>query len=504
MALDSWRGAPAVRGVDGYLDTGLGDGYLVIDAVEGFAMHYPQAYDDFMPYGASRGKVNWRRYPDQRRLRVTSHLLELEGEEGSGRAALHLDLPLDKRLGDPEMQLMVGMRNSHSRYVERFLPRVLAPPLRGWLDTAVGEAAIDEAGFIWRGSLDKHNQAGRTIQVYARVRDGELRYQPGWPALKSLDGLLTVDDGRVDAWLEEAEAGAMAVGRAGVTVRPADGGALLRVAAGASGDLGDGLTILRDSPVAERMGRFARLDAAGPADIDLDLTIPLAEPERGRYRVTTKLRGISLAVPDVALDVTDLRGQLGWNDGELEGEDLRGRLLGTPFTATLNSSREGARVDLSATLEADALAPTLGTLGERISGRAAATGELSIPLADGGGTSRLRLRADLRDLALELPEPLAKAAGEPASLEAELAFREEGVQVQGRLAELAAAALSFRAGRLERGEVRLLDSRAQLPRDPGLRLSGHLPRFSWRDWQPLLTSDPAGHRSALTVTGLQL
>src|SRR5690606_25381489 len=143
IAVDSWRGAPAARGLSGYLEAGLRQGLVVMDGLEGLTLHYPQVYHQPMAYGSLTGKVAWRWLPDEDRVLVTSNRMTIAGEEGAGVAFLHLDLPTVKG-GDPQMDLLVGMRNSHTRFVDRYLPHVLNDNLAAWLARAIGPGEVPE------------------------------------------------------------------------------------------------------------------------------------------------------------------------------------------------------------------------------------------------------------------------------------------------------------------------------------------------------------------------
>src|SRR5690606_32984883 len=116
-----------------------------------------------------------------------------------------LNLGTQAQVIEPEMTLLVSMRNSHSRFMSRYVPTVLSDELRRWLFQAVGKSELPEVGFIWRGSLVRNHHARRSIQVYVKVADGNLDYQQGWPALTGLNARLVVDNGKLDVSVDKGQ-----------------------------------------------------------------------------------------------------------------------------------------------------------------------------------------------------------------------------------------------------------------------------------------------------------
>lgn len=490
VSVDSWRGAPAARGVSGYVEAELHRGFVALDCPQNLALRYPQAYGDFMPYSCPRGKVAWEWRPEQHRVLVTSNVLKIQGEEGQGRAFLHLDLPARKGEFDPQMFLMVGLKNSHSRYMNRYLPNVLDDRLLAWLEDAVGDGEVVEGGFIWRGSLLKQNSGGRSIQLYARVRDGELDYQPGWPPLTEISGMLVVNNTSLDGWVDAARAGSAEVTAGGVTLRPSAEGPVLSVSADARSTVENALKVLADSPLSKTLGRLSTLEADGQGDISLDLRIPLRNAAKGAdYQVTADVRDASLVIPNTAFRISAIQGQLAYDrDRGLRSDNLNGTFLGGDIGAEIRSrdSRSENRVteiSITASPSAKALGEYLGSSAARLKGKADVTGVLTIPFGGNPRAPELELTSTLEGLAIDLPAPFGKGAKEKANLASRAVFADDHLHIQGAVEDRAALDLAFEGGDFVRGEIRLLASRAELPREKGLLISGSLERLDWKDWQ---------------------
>ena len=494
VALDAWAGAPAVRGLSGYLEADLHSGAVTLDCPPALALRYHQAYDDFMPYSCPRGKVAWQWQPGEERVLVTSSPISIAGDEGRGTAQLHLDLPTRRELRDPQMYLMVGLRDSHSRFMDRYLPRVLNANLRAWLERAVGDAEVEEAGFVWRGSLLREHEHNRSLQFYANVRAGALDYQPPWPALGDLTGVVVVDDTEVDAWVDAATVGEADVSAAGVTLRQGADGPVLRVAGDVHSSVANALAVLAASPLAQSLGRVTRLDASGDADIGIELVIPMRrEDARDDYRIAAAIRDGGLTLPNTHLRISDIAGELHYRrDSGLESTGLEGRFLGGDLRVSVGAEDDATVLEVAGNPDVAALADYLGPLAGRAQGHMQVEGTLSIPESMARDNLQLALTSDLEGVAIDLPTPFGKSAAQRVELASVAEFGDEQLFVQGALEERGAFALTFSRGTFVRGQVRLLAREAQLPNQGGLLISGHLDSFDWQDWQPLISSGEGG------------
>jgi len=504
VAIEPWLGAPAARGISGFLSASADKGYLVLDTEEGeeedendpvdsFAMHYHQAFPDFMTFGATSGKVAWQVDSEEKRVFVTTNKVEIDGEEGQGSVFLHLNLPFEQQM-DPQMFLMVGLKKSHSRFLSRYLPeKAINSNLNRWLQQSVGDAIVDEAGFIWRGSLQKDNAVGRSIQVYSKVRQGRLDYQQGWPALQNLSAKLVVNNTDVDAWGQHAKMGEAEVENLAIQVRkPGPDNMMLRVAADASSPVAYGLRVLADSPL--QLDRLKELNGQGEAKVTLDLRIPLSiERHLEDYRVSATIDQGRLQIPGSGLHISQVNGELNYSLGRgLYGRNLEARFLENRVRGDLRTGDGRLEMDLASVFDTGSLGPYIKPFASFVEGKTPVTGRLVVPLAEASGPAELNLSSTLVGVSLYLPEPLGKASQEQARWSTDITFGNDSVGIDGSLEYRAAFALNLRNGELDRGEIQLLAEEASLPDQPGLLISGAMDRFVWSDWQPLLSGSAEG------------
>lgn len=490
VAVDSWHHSPIVRGVAGTLAATPRGGTLTLAGQGDIQLGFPTAYDQLLQLGAARGSVAFSLDAGYRALEVHGSDLEVTAPEGAGRiaAAFRLWQPLTPG-GQGEMWLSAGIRDTNSDYARQFLPRVLDPQLQDWLAAALGDMAIPEGAFLWRGPFAKEAGAARTTQVYVRVADADIRFDPQWPGLSGVDAQVTVDDTRVAGVASTATIAEVPVQDVRFHSEPsADSGKpLLAVTATAATQADRGLAVLARSPLRERVAALRDWQAAGAVAVALDLAIPLSKDHRGeRYRVNARLTDASLQHNDSGLRFERITGELKFaEDRGLHGEALAFQLWGQPLTATVRSPPEGGIEFTSAgRIAAGQLPGWPDWLRRQVSG--STHYRASYRIGTGAADPELEITSDLVGLQSDLPAPLTKDAEQALPLALRFSFATAETGLEGQLGALATARARLANGQLERIGIALGGASANLPAAPGLRLDGHLETLDLDQWRALL------------------
>ncbi len=452
LELDSWKGAPATRGLSGYLQWQNFEGFFDIDSPDGFAMHYPGVYEGFMKHGSSRGRVNIQWKPDDTALMIAGGPISIDDKEGQVRAYLSLNIPLEKA-GTPEMYLIAGIRNSHSRYADQYIPNTLNPALLAWLDRAVGDMDVIEAGFIWRGSLKRSGSAGRSIQFYANVENGEVDYDPAWPGLKDLSAYLLVDGARFNGLINSAElgdSGKVHLDSAEIKIQQ---DALLSVQAEATASLSEGANILLSSPLKNRVAMLKSWQLQGQSQVRLDLGIPLGEQrENEHYRVDAKIKKGQMSHTDVDLEFQDISGLVSYSDSNgLYSPGIQARLWGQKIDATMATTDGVARIASKGQFDTALLPAWHPLLRDNVQGSSDYDITFMIPE---DGNPHLVFNSTLHGISSNFPQPLSKAPAQPLALEATVSFADT-LQIKTRLGERLASSFKIDNGEVTSAQITL-------------------------------------------------
>jgi uncharacterized protein (TIGR02099 family) len=248
----------------------------------------------------------------------------------------------------PEPDLFIQASTPQAAAAEFFglLPDgALSPKFIDWGRNAIKAGTLHNVQALLRGDPRRFPFREHQGQFLASTdfTDVVLDYEPGhgWPQAAEARGRfgltgpefwLTLDDGRLlDSRVPQ------------LTVRIPDvvtQEKRLLLDGTAIGPAQDAIRFIRESPLAERLGRqVARLGFDGQASTDVHLDLVFTGPAKSA-RVTgrTRLAGNTLTVDGTGLIVQALRGDVGFGSAGLDARAVQARLFGGPVAFDLSSS----------------------------------------------------------------------------------------------------------------------------------------------------------------------
>lgn len=457
------------------------------------------------------GALRWQRAGNAWQLDARELTLASQGARitASGRVTLPLD-------GAPQVDIDANASAPDAPRLLAHIPQAEDLPnerLRNWLPKAITAGTLDSAHLQIAGSMDRF--------PFAKPRDGErfhlemaghgvdVAYKPDWPSLDNVRGTLTLDgdDLRVD------------VARAqmlGVTLGPATG----RVAnvrepvLHIDGEARDGraekmLAFLTQSPLRDRFAKVVdALDMRGPADLALDLRIPL-KPGLGDLEVAgdVRARGASLRQNALPGPITDITGHVHFDEKGLQASGLKGDLLGVALTTDLipapdKRQRIVSRAELELPRDRAALA---GYLPDSWLDYATGTTDMRVEfeVARNGKISPISIRSDLAGMALELPAPLAKAPAATAPLAIRVAGDASRIDID--YDQRVKVDVRRRDGTVRRVQALFNDANAPAPDRDGIWIGGRMQTADGLGWFDVVSSQiAAASRRSNNSTGQAL
>ena len=487
ISVASWHGAPAARQINGYVEVNNTSGFVELDSPDGLALHYPQVFDEYMEHSSMKGQVSWRWDAENSAVKVASGPLEMNGDEGQGRVFLYLDLPVGQPELKPEMYLSVGVRNTHSKYKDRYIPDNLDPALLNWLDQSIGDTAIPEVGFIWRGPLKGGEGSLRSIQLYLSTVDGELKFQPDWPALENLDSVITLDNSELDAKILAATLGKSNVKRADVLIRPGakSNSQNLLIQGKVQSDLGDAIDVLSQSPLQSRVKGLDGWDLSGKSGINLDLMIPLkGNAGGGSYKVDTTIDKGLMSLPKTDIAFEQLQGVFKYRDGKgLYSENIKGRFWGEPVEASLETQKDDLLIDVTGDFSMPVLGRFINLPSDQVLlGTTDVQANVRVPLEDASLPIRLKINSQLKGAEINLPAPFGKETASEKPIEVKIVFA-DSLDIQVASDEKIRSHLILENGSIVRGLLAIDSEHTELPESGQILGVGHLKSFSLSQWQ---------------------
>ncbi len=530
--IGAYVGAPAIWGLHGYAELVYQaaeqklSGFAEVDSSE-LMLHLPKLFHAPWSYTHVNGRVSYDiNLASTLNLRLASSVIHAESDIIDGRARFSVDYSRNQE-GERSstLELMVGALRADASQKHHYLPLAADLPagiqgVMNWVDAAVQGGEVGSSGLIWRGSvLGGAPRASRTLQMFYNVKDGQLEFDPAWPALEKLSGLVVIDDGRVDVSASGGESLGIRLDSSTARVQhhAEAGGNWLTVSGRGAAAAQDGLHYLQQTPVTRGFGSYlANWRAEGEVDMNLQLSIPLGiAGAMPAIDLALTMQGNTLQIPDQDLHISDIGGRLTYRqnkaqpeaqeEGGLSSEGLTASLFGGVADVKLSSPSAGAElpgvaVRLEGRADVEALAQWSGhsalqaAVLQRAAGVMDYTADFTVnPAGNQPGSSRLRLASDLQAVDLDFPAPLGKDAGTALPFSLDLEWGGTAPRLRTELRGLLSADLQMRPeGGVERGLVLLGPRDESLPirrfngNAPGLEVLGQLAYINADEWMDLL------------------
>lgn len=421
--------APGLRGLSGTISGTESGGRVTIDTHTG-VLTWPLQFEKAIDLTNFRTTLYWKRTAEE--LVVATPLIELKTRDAALHGPVAWHLPADG--GSPVLTLAVSVDNGNAAQAHVYLPRALLHPhVLAWLDRAFVAGHAPHADVVIQGPVRHFPFRDGTGLFLARVRiDGmTLDYREGWPRAENLSVIAEFRNEGLTARLLNGNIGNIAVHKG--DLRFADfKTAEMQLQVAGSGDAADALGYLRATPLdalAEHV--FSSVEASGPMQAEVDLFLPFKAFDQRRTLVHAHLQGVSVnhrSAPDdaaattAARTATEIYGDADIDGAQVARAELHGKLLGGAFQMQARAPRNRPQRNWPA--------PRTVLVFNGVLGGEALHSALGLPasIAIGGTTDwhgvlrvaseparerLLHINSSLAGLELNLPEPLAKPAGQP-------------------------------------------------------------------------------------------
>ena len=492
VSLDSWAGKPGFRQVNGYIEIKNKSGFLELDSPEGFSFYLPGIFNEHVHRSSIRGDISWEYNPVSGDMKIFSGLIKMNGDEGQGRASFYLNVPAMNSGLDSELYLSVGVKDVDARYKKSYIPDNLDKPLSEWLDKAIIDVKIPEAGFIWRGSLIKKNKKiirdslASSSQIFLRTTDGKIKFHQDWPALTELKALVIVDSSTVSSQIHSARAGEATVKHAQLSINPAvKKTQYLSITGAVRSDFGEAIELLKKSPLRSRVIGLNNWILSGKSDISLDLKIPLMKHTSDKYyNIDMTLDTALMSLSDSAISLKSLQGVLSYRDEiGLFSPSVRGRLFDEPFAATLKTLDGNLLIDVHGDIKMPSLASFIGLKSDVVlKGQTDYIANILVPLEDSLLPIKLNINTNMKGAEIVLPAPFGKTINTEEDLSAQIIFGDR-INLKINLGELVKSHLELEKNSIVKGILSIESDRSELPGENQFLIEGYVRSADLLEWK---------------------
>ncbi len=506
---------PGVRGFTGRIRGDLSGGRLEIDAAD-MSVELPAVMTSAIPIDTLRGMLIWRSSDDLTRLTTDSvYLLSPVIEmRGSGELSVYADRPA------PEIDFNASYSIEDVSQVYPYLPlKIMKPKLRDWFENALVAGTIPRGTVRMRGPIDKDffkGSDGRLL-VEGSVRGLTMKFQPQWPAIVRGDVEVVLDHTRLYSVRNRVTtAGNLAVDSEVEIANLREG--VLTIKALTTGTLETFRQYGLQSPLNGLLGgNLDRLAMDGEASFQFDLTVPLKRASETTINGVLRSNNGSLTIEGFPASFTDLIGEVQVTRDTLTSDNLGGRFLGQDIDIRLGSNddpRVFAVASATGLATAEAIVNELELpLDNIIEGETTYEARVLFPRGKQEPPQPLTIEidSDLEGLALQLPEPVGKAAEEPLPLRGDLRFVPDidVIETTGMAGDQIAWQIAFNkpeneAWDFDRGVITLGEAAVEPAETRGLHIRGNTTTVRLEDWLNLSLSGDDESGAADRIRSIEL
>ena len=402
---------PGIDGLSGVVSYNRDGGQLVLSGVNSM-LDAPQWFRDPLQFDNLTVDLAWLKQGSEFFVEMNNIGISNVDLAMSGDVALRM--PVAEK-SSPYIDLALVLERADVSRRSLYLPaKIMHPNAVRWYDRALKAGTISAGTIELNGAIKKFpfKEGGGMFAVDMHVKDGELEYMSGWPAITNIAADLSIRNANIELLANQGSVFETKIQQARMSVpdfslKPV----AMTVTAAAQGASADALLFLEQSPLKARFEDTLKvLSVEGESELSLELKISIP----GKVAVFGELAMVDnrLTVAKDRFVASNIDGTLGFNNKGLHGDAIAADILGMSTLVDLEPIVEGEKrgTKFSARGRGD-----VGTYA-RLSGlpwlTKFAEGESSWNawLTVLAGESELYIESDLVGISSQSPHPLAKSS----------------------------------------------------------------------------------------------
>ncbi len=480
---------PGLAGVSGSVDGSDRAGMLRLDS-EGLRFTLPAVFARPLAFDTFNGQVGW----SGQGPRLAIQLVGLAFANADLAGTLSGEYrPRESKFGHAD--LTGALSRAEAKAVACYMPLRISEDSRKWLARALVAGRSNDVRMRLKGDLaefpfsEPRRPRGGEFLLTVKALGVELDYAPGWPRISDIDGDLVFRAERLEIFPKSATIAGVKLQRLRANIPDmVHSDEILEVTGEAESATSDFLRFIAQSPVDGFLDGATRdMEAQGRGRLALKLVLPLRHMVDSTVAGSYQFVGNRLVLDRDAPVLEAVNGRLDFTESSIRVNAATAQVFGGPAAITVASQRDGSvRVGVSGRATAEMVRRELPeALGQSLRGAAdwRATVNYRRKVGD------LVVESSLAGLAIELPPPFGKAAGETMPLRIEQVSGVERDRLAISLGSILSAQVLRRieAGQatIERASVVVGGGTAPVPERRGIAVSGTLKRVNVDAWRPV-------------------
>jgi uncharacterized protein (TIGR02099 family) len=499
VTTQAWKLVPDANNVVGQLWLNTNSGQAILEHAA-MKLNFPKIFRRPIQVDELKGKLGWKH--DGEGWQLSGRDLIANNQDIRSRGTL--DIIRENSDVSPFMSLIAWFEDGNGSRVGHYLPTGIMPNSAvKWLDTAIKGGHIVSGGTIMHGRLSDFPFDGGKgkFEVRFGVEDGSLNYAKGWPIIHGIDADVQFLGRSMFIDAKHGEIFSNNIQWASVTLPNMTHLPMqLLVSGDIKGPTQEKLDYLVASPqLNQSFGRYLEgMKANGNSLLHLDLDLPIGDYRNVFVDGWADLANDSLTIPPLGSVLSDINGRLHFYHDGLKADAINAKLFGQKSSIKVStedlSGKRTVKISAAGSFDAKDLATSyIPTLRDAVEGKSLWSMSFDIPVKSKEGESRLaslQVKSDFKGVEVKLPPPLNKKSEDASPLDLRVNFPpgkaprmtvNYGDHINGifELAEKAVAGI-------KRGELRLDDGIASLPKKDGIYIEGRLGKIKLKDWLAFL------------------
>lgn len=494
---------PGVEGLDGSVDATEKGGSVTLKT-RAVLLDAPTLFHDPLAFDTLDAQIGWTVAGKQLDVKAANLAFANRDLAGNVSGTYRRD---GNSVGDVDVNATLSRLDP--RVITRYLPRVIGPDTRGWLDRSLLGGRLSDARFRIRGDIEQFPWPGDRngeFSIQAKIDDVAVEFDEDWPPIADIKGTLSFRGEGLELTAHSASSHGVRIAKVRGLIRDLyHHNPRLDIGGEAVGTTAEFLGFIEESPVAARIGHFNReVRASGSGRLDVKLEVPLDTARDTRVTGSYVFEGNRLLFAGDVPPVDQVNGRLEFTENGIRMQNGCAVTVGGP--AAVNIDTEGAvvRITVSGRADVDAFRRQGADPFwlQYLRGNAAWRGAIVLK----EGLADYLFESDLQGVGSTLPPPLAKAPGDV--LQARFERRAHGPDADRLELALGGELTGVverqrKAGELvpARGTI-ALNAQVSLP-DSGLSIVGTAAALNLSRWQSVIDQAPPG-KSWLQLSALDV
>ncbi|MGJ0489301.1 YhdP family protein [Methylobacter sp.] len=481
--------SPGMENLTGHIK-GTDQAGTVRLATEQARLTSPELFRSALSIGKLNGIINWRQTDSDWTL--ASPMIRLDNADFQSENRLRIVIP--KTDGQVFMDLQSAFVGHDVSQVKHYLPaNIMGKSVVDWLDHAFIGGRIKKGSMLFYGNpgdFPFKNGSG-VFETLFEAEQLELAYHPEWPHITNMaaDVMFIKDSLLVD--VKQGRSDKVAIKQAQVAIPSMEESEYLQIQGLVAGEIGQALGFMQQTPLHSTYDALQDvITPVGNTEVALELRIPLVDTVDAKVDGTAQLNNAKLTVSSLDLPVKGISGALKFNEQGLYSDTIHATALGHTIRINMNSDEMQAMVSVSGRAGVDDLQAQFTIPWWRIAeGETAYQLQLRLPYGD--KSPELTVQSTLAGVALDLPDTLAKDAGQERPLSLRFNLTSEAllpIELNYDNKLKAAISLNTKQQRIYSGHVLVGAGEVSQPGEAGLKLEINRDRLDLSEWLSLSTA----------------